>query len=334
MNQEKIGFLIAEYRKKKGLTQAELADLLNVSDKAVSNWETGKNYPDIETIAKLSDIFEFDFYNKALRKKKNNHFFKILIIFLAIVLLSSFFFLLYYFLTDNKENKLYYIECESIQLTNSYLIVFDDQIIMNLGEFNLENKDISNYTIYTMNNGIRSDIAFERETKTLTIIDNQKEKLYFDEEVLDNLDNMFIEINYKKNNTSHTKNFKLEFRNSNHIDKNENQNNIITLLLNNGYQTEDNNAFYKQKDNRKYDYDLNKNKFYLDIYEEKVTYNYELDVESLILNIKAYYENNIKTNILDLDYNLKTEYMECKVGDCSNIQDLVSFMMEEYDKIF
>lgn len=41
MNQEKIGRLIAECRKEKGITQNELATLLNVTDKSVSKWERG-----------------------------------------------------------------------------------------------------------------------------------------------------------------------------------------------------------------------------------------------------------------------------------------------------
>lgn len=41
MNQEKIGIFIAESRKKKNLTQVELAEKLGVSDRSVSKWETG-----------------------------------------------------------------------------------------------------------------------------------------------------------------------------------------------------------------------------------------------------------------------------------------------------
>lgn len=40
MNNHSIGKTIAELRKKKGWTQAELAEKLNVSDKAVSKWES------------------------------------------------------------------------------------------------------------------------------------------------------------------------------------------------------------------------------------------------------------------------------------------------------
>ena len=49
---------IAELRKEQGLTQKELADRIGVSDKAVSRWENGKNYPDIEIMQSLARIFD------------------------------------------------------------------------------------------------------------------------------------------------------------------------------------------------------------------------------------------------------------------------------------
>jgi len=46
MNQVKIGKFIAECRKKNNLTQMQLAEKLNITDRAVSKWETGKAMPD------------------------------------------------------------------------------------------------------------------------------------------------------------------------------------------------------------------------------------------------------------------------------------------------
>ncbi|MBQ3218982.1 MAG: helix-turn-helix transcriptional regulator [Clostridia bacterium] len=46
MNQEKIGKFIAERRKKNNLTQLQLSEKLNVTDRAVSKWENGKSLPD------------------------------------------------------------------------------------------------------------------------------------------------------------------------------------------------------------------------------------------------------------------------------------------------
>lgn len=53
-----FGKFIYELRKENNLTQKELADKLGVTDKAVSRWENGKNYPDIEIMQSISDIFE------------------------------------------------------------------------------------------------------------------------------------------------------------------------------------------------------------------------------------------------------------------------------------
>ena len=48
---------IATYRKAKGLTQAELAEKLNYSDKSISKWERGEGFPDIFTLKELADFF-------------------------------------------------------------------------------------------------------------------------------------------------------------------------------------------------------------------------------------------------------------------------------------
>ena len=53
MNQEKIGKFIAECRKNKKLTQQELAEKLNVSDKSISRWENGKTMMDISLFEPL-----------------------------------------------------------------------------------------------------------------------------------------------------------------------------------------------------------------------------------------------------------------------------------------
>lgn len=56
MNQEKIGKFIAECRKKKNMTQQELAEKLGVSDRTIGNWENGRNMPDLSLFKPLSEI--------------------------------------------------------------------------------------------------------------------------------------------------------------------------------------------------------------------------------------------------------------------------------------
>ena len=53
MDQVKIGKFIAECRKNKNLTQAELAEKLNITDRAISKWETGKGMPDSSIMLEL-----------------------------------------------------------------------------------------------------------------------------------------------------------------------------------------------------------------------------------------------------------------------------------------
>ncbi len=81
MNQVKIGKFIAECRKKENLTQAQLAEKMGITDRAVSKWETGRAMPDSAIMLELCDILkitvndllsgeivEMEDYNKELEK--------------------------------------------------------------------------------------------------------------------------------------------------------------------------------------------------------------------------------------------------------------------------
>ena len=82
MDQIKIGKFIAECRKKNNLTQMQLAEKLNITDRAISKWENGKSMPDSSimldlcTILKISvndllsgEVVGMDNYNKELENK-------------------------------------------------------------------------------------------------------------------------------------------------------------------------------------------------------------------------------------------------------------------------
>lgn len=51
-----LGQIIAETRKEQGMTQKELAERMNVTDKAVSKWERDLSCPDIHSIPKLAEV--------------------------------------------------------------------------------------------------------------------------------------------------------------------------------------------------------------------------------------------------------------------------------------
>lgn len=58
MDKETTGKLIREKRIEKGMTQTQLADELGVSNKAVSRWETGSNFPDITLLGKIAKVLD------------------------------------------------------------------------------------------------------------------------------------------------------------------------------------------------------------------------------------------------------------------------------------
>lgn len=56
MDCNKIGKLIYHLRKEKDMTQKQLADLMNISDKTISKWERGLGCPDVSLLPELSQI--------------------------------------------------------------------------------------------------------------------------------------------------------------------------------------------------------------------------------------------------------------------------------------
>ena len=75
--QELLTKNLAYYRKASGLTQLELADKFNYSDKSVSKWERGEGFPDIFVLKSLADFYGItvdDFYqseHKAVKVSQN-----------------------------------------------------------------------------------------------------------------------------------------------------------------------------------------------------------------------------------------------------------------------
>ena len=87
MNQLKIGKFIAKCRKMKNMTQADLAEKLNITDRAISKWETGKGMPDSSIMLDLCDELSIT-VNELLSGEKIRSI--VTISFLLIIFLSIF----------------------------------------------------------------------------------------------------------------------------------------------------------------------------------------------------------------------------------------------------
>ena len=75
--QEQLAKNLAYYRKESGLTQLELAEKFNYSDKSVSKWERGEGFPDVFVLKSLADFYGIsvdDFYSEEKKKiSSQNH---------------------------------------------------------------------------------------------------------------------------------------------------------------------------------------------------------------------------------------------------------------------
>ncbi|OFI48970.1 hypothetical protein BG261_04725 [Floricoccus tropicus] len=93
-----IGNKVKEERLKSNLTQEELSKILNVSRTAVSNWEVGRNYPDLDTLVEISNYFDIsldtlikedtEVVKDARKKTKLRKFFKWTTIILLLIIVS------------------------------------------------------------------------------------------------------------------------------------------------------------------------------------------------------------------------------------------------------
>ncbi len=60
MDQKKIGSFMKELRNEKQITQEQLSEILGVSNRTISRWETGNNMPDIVLLMEISDFYDID----------------------------------------------------------------------------------------------------------------------------------------------------------------------------------------------------------------------------------------------------------------------------------
>ena len=185
MNQEKIGKFIAKCRKDKNLTQGELADKLNISNKAISKWETGRGMPDASIMLELCAYLEItvnellsgekleegeykekaneNIINIAKESEKNKKVKNKIIIFLTIVIIFSILLLITNIIYRNFEITLEYdnrlIKCETnnediicsfngislVTLYSEYINIDGETLIFINGKMLLQNKIKSHY---------------------------------------------------------------------------------------------------------------------------------------------------------------------------------------------
>ena len=238
MTEDSFGKTLAKLRKERKLTQQELADLLNVTNKTISKWETNTTAPDIDTLKRISQVLKVpvdvllgnskltvtDSHNKhKLTKKK-------LILLLSLLLVSLFFiyYLIANFILNTKSYSLisgderFTIEGNITTGRNHYYLslivkgindeLFEDQIINN-AEYSIiindkiiyNNGDISSTTL-TDNQSLSKYIS------KISINHNDKKSKYL-KDVLEN--GLILQIEYiDENNQKDTINIPVLIKNN------------------------------------------------------------------------------------------------------------------------
>ena len=120
MNQQKVGEFIKKLRKENHLTQAEFAEKYGITYQAVSNWEHGKNLPDIALLKQIADDFNVSIdellgSEKKPPKKDNKYLIISVIIAVALIIL----FIIYLNKHNDFEFKTLSANCSNFKISGS-----------------------------------------------------------------------------------------------------------------------------------------------------------------------------------------------------------------------
>lgn len=272
-NKLELGKKITKARKDKKMTQQELAVKLHVTDKAVSNWETGRNTPDIELLKKIEQELDIELIDKVVDKKQNRK--KVICIILTITHLVITSFLLIYFINNYNKINIYELTLKNniFTIKDSYIIVSNNDLIIDLGK--IENTTLPYQPSYEINlyyqeSNQQNPITIKSNYETLTLNYQKNHRNY--KLIKENLDNLYIQISYtdyedklqteqiKLNLSSKISNNSLFYSNKGDVFI-PNQN-TVNLLKNNNYTEVDNNIWEKKINNDYYSYDIKKDIFY------------------------------------------------------------------------
>ena len=231
MDNKKIGNLIAELRKKQGLTQQDLGDKVGVGFRAVSKWERGLTLPDISIINELSKILGIssdelltgELKNKEeknikteIKKKTPSHILITISIITAIIIIFT------SLLIYNNSNKTYTYKMSSAQKDEYYIegtMHFNkENVSVTISEIDIRNSDFTNtiitnyeYSLSTENKlifgygyvnsiqHIEKPISIQNFFETTNISFDAKTKLSKDEITSNNLYLTFVFLDEDNN---------------------------------------------------------------------------------------------------------------------------------------
>ena len=202
MDNKKRGSYLVSLRKRKGLTQLEVAELLHFTDKNFSKWETGKSFPsDPNILSDIASLFEvpveniiygednaIDKINELALKKINSNIIKtylVIVLFLSILLLC----------VINKYDNYYVakISSKTIIDSNVFIIIDKEYNRLKFKKLDSKNKDIKLVSFYYEKDN-QKYLLFETENEDLIITEYSYYLEYDFERIVEN--DCYIRILY------------------------------------------------------------------------------------------------------------------------------------------
>ena len=350
IDNEKVGKFIENLRKEKGLTQQDLADILSVSNQAVSKWESGRNLPDIAIQRVICDTFNITMEelhagerdikkrNKTKKIRKENKIFSIALMCIVPVMV----FFVVYFIINFRALKIYYSNSQITNEENSIranllifklprkLIIFINNIYP--CNYEVKDSDLLDLKLYSgnkklLNSSMIKNDVFELDALTfdpnnvkliLNIESVTGEKRKFQREV------KLVKYTSNDRNDDKYKNKSLKFLSNDEI---------VKKLLNGGYINAENKVYEKEiivnNAITRVKYDLDHETIEIlyvhNSYTEKIVVDYQVKIfQTVVFN-----NNNINNISEKYIFDLKSEKNICEIGECATLKKTRK-MVEKY----
>ena len=350
IDNEKVGKFIENLRKEKGLTQQDLADILSVSNQAVSKWESGRNLPDIAIQRVICDTFNITMEelhagerdikkrNKTKKIRKENKIFSIALMCIVPVMV----FFVVYFIINFRALKIYY---SNSQITNEENSIIANLLIFKLPRkliifinniypcnYEVKDSDLLDLKLYSgnkklLNSSMIKNDVFELDALTF---DPNNVKLILNIESVTGEKRKFQRkvklVKYTSNdrNDDKYKNKSLKFLSNDEI---------VKKLLKDGYINTENKVYEKEiivnNAITRVKYDLDHETIEIlyvhNSYTEKIVVDYQVKIfQTVVFN-----NNNINNISEKYIFDLKNEKNICEIGECATLKKTRK-MVEKY----
>lgn len=350
IDNEKVGKFIENLRKEKGLTQQDLADILSVSNQAVSKWEGGRNLPDIAIQRAICDTFNITMEelhagerdikkrNKTKKIRKENKIFSIALMCIVPVMV----FFVVYFIINFRALKIYYSNSQITNEENSIranllifklprkLIIFINNIYP--CNYEVKDSDLLDLKLYSGNKKLLNSSMIKNdifEIDALTFDPNNVKLILNIESVTGEKRKFQREVKLVKYTSNDRKDDKYKNKSlmilSNDV--------IVKKLLKNGYINTENKVYEKEiienNATTRVKYDLEHETIEIlyvhNSYTEKIVVDYRLKIfRTIVFN-----NNNINNISEKYIFDLKNEKNICEIGECSTLKKTRK-MVEKY----